>query len=193
MKLKYLLLVIVSFTINYRFLSAQSNCEKKITVIRDEFTKDLKVVSEEVKIIDPSGKHFVNSLVTGENISDWSLSICFYKENAELYFWLDHSTTGGIASRVDHAYIKFTDNSVMEFRDPIEGKEIEDGPYTKYIISYFKITEKDMNDFKDKTIQKVRVEFQYQPREGIMDQVISEKKAIYIKNLAGCFLNKISR
>jgi hypothetical protein len=170
------------------------NCEKLVTFNKDDFTGNVSMFTEPVKIYDTKWKHLVKELIDkNDRLVDFEAHMAFYYTNgvktiAFILSQYDHYVDG-----IEQVYVKFTDGSVIEFNDGEKGDRVENDAYSSSRLTLFILGENELNSLKDKTVEKFRLKYDYNPREPSSDVTEKEKQSKLIKDTAFCFVEKIPK
>lgn len=170
----------------------QINCKKLTTITKDEFTGDIKAFTEPVKIYDSTWKHLLREIVDKNDISvDFEVHMSFYLINEIKTIAFGLVQHNHLAPAVDNVYAKFTDGTVIQFKEGVQTDRTENDAYSSSTFTFYNISEEDLNTFKEKTIEKFRITYSYNPREPYSDVTEKEKQSKLIQDTANCFVDNL--
>jgi hypothetical protein len=161
---------------------SQKGC--KLEIKKDEFTKETKVYTEEVKLMSVFS-------VSGDKYP-WHLDIYFSSVNDTAILGLIHGSQSS-TSAVRRFYVKFTDGTIFTKEYPDNNGGVSSNGNYNFEFTRFPLTKEELKMFTNKTIQSVKVVFVYFPNMPSFDKEVDEKKATKIQAYAKCLLTEIQK
>jgi len=167
------------------------DCKTKVET--DDFTKQAKVYSRDIDIMERV------KWTAARGSTTWYLNLTFEKED-EVRLAVRHERNTdvykGALSFIASFDIKFSDGTVFRFDAPIEGVA-EDANIFKNtranFSTFFTLTDEQLAAFAEKTIEKCRVVFTDHAPDPSFEKEVRESRAVQLQKEARCFTETLAQ
>lgn len=190
MKLVLSSILAILLLLNVQLLYGQKDCNKLVSISKDEFTGVTTLSTDLWQIMGKKGAALFNLATGNDSMPEWLLYMGFISQKNKSYVVFQHKSS--ISSEVNYVYLKFADETVLKLVIHFTSKSSEDAFGKSLQETFFEISEENLKILEEKDIVKMQASFEYQPREAYSTKDIDNKTALKIKNLATCFSEKLA-